>query len=307
MKTIKFISAILLAIVITFSFNACSDDDDNDNNNGNNPTGSPIKGFDILFPQSNTLTHTIDLNYENDKISGGKLYLKYFPALESNIYITYTEDKITVSSKGEDCNNDMYGDWRWQVDDVGCDHLFTFVLENGRAKSCAVKSNEDKPYYVYFEYNSEGYLSEISTQKEWYDKTAKINFTYSNGALTKYTYTTGYDDETYNSTYSVTNSKIENKSNLPVVLYMIAAELAGGDERDFNCLYFSYLGIFGNTPKYYPSLIAGGSSKESETVTFDYQFDKNSNISSASFNYKSKSTHYDDEEDNYMLNFKFSY
>ena len=57
----------------------------------------------------------------------------------------------------------------------------------------------------------------------------------------------------------------------------------------------SYLGIFGNTPKYYPLSI----NNDEKKVRLNYQLDKNNNITSASWNMENN--------DEMNMNFKFSY
>lgn len=254
MKQIKFISVLLLATIF-LGFTACGDDDKDIS------TGSVIKKIEF----GNYLT--ADINYNDAKPTGSKIYSPYFPLLSANISVSYQDNKIVVTSKGVDDEGfGLDGDWS-----------LTYTLENGLAKSCTAKTPWENETITSFSYNSDGYLSKITSKAN--GDTEMIDFSYNNGNLIKYVYT-----ESNNSkiTYSVSTSNVENKSKFPMELYAIATETAGGGDLRFNSLYLSYLGVFGKTSTHLPEKINWEYYNESEYCSFTYKTDGSGNITSVS-------------------------
>ena len=271
MKTIKFIPVIILTTMM-LGFTACNDnDDDNDNVS---PVGSKITKME--FSWENIPYLAANINYSDSKVTGCDVYSPYFPLLQANISISYQGNKIIVSSNGEDDEEGWFDG----------NYTFTYTLENGRAISCITETPYKKETNnISYEYNNDGYLSKVIVKENGsggHSHKSELNFIYYENDLIKMEYS---DDEYYLDKVisTVTNSTIENKSNFPSALLVIAAEMGvpSGD-LIFNSLYMSYLGIFGKTPKHYQSSMTYTVSEfyGKEGVAFDYSIDKNGNINS---------------------------
>lgn len=268
MKTIRFISAVLLATVMIFSFNACDDDDD-----ATNPIGSKIKKMEFITESIPFLA--ADLNYSDSKISGCDIYSPYFPLVKASVSVSYQGNKIIISSNGKD-DEEGWLDGKWK---------FSYTLENGRAISC-ISEREEGDWSTYkninYEYNNEGYLSEIIIVRTVNGKErgkSKLSFVYHENNLIKLEYT---DDEYPNNIVcTISNSSIENKNNFPTALLAIATELAGFGGHEYNSLYASYLNIFGKISKHHPSSIIcryGKNDDDEDKVFFNYSIDSKNNI-----------------------------
>ncbi|MDL2223797.1 DUF4595 domain-containing protein [Bacteroidales bacterium OttesenSCG-928-M06] len=115
----------------------------------------------------------------------------------------------------------------------------TYMLNNnGLATSCIVKDkngNIDKEYT--FDY-SEGYLTRMSYSDSYGTET--ITFIYSNGNITKINYKTKYDNESYTFTYSSQTNK--GRIVCPILLDVF-----------FDSLPAYYAGILGKATANLPS------------------------------------------------------
>lgn len=277
MKKFKLLTVVFLLSTLFVGFNACSNDDDEGGKKEETPTGSLIKQvtFKSLDGSWSFLNFVADMSYSGNKITSCKISNQLFPLIYANVNVIYQDNKIIVTSKGEDDEE------RW----LNGEYTFTFTMKDGYAISCEKKvryENDDKYYISNINfYYKDGYLSRVILKDTWSnEEELYFNYVDDNSLIVKHT--EGWDGgNTRTTEYNFKASKIENKNNFPVELYFIPANI----NADFNCLYMSYLGIFGKTPNYYPVSVDSDSDIDPDRRkwTFDYKLDDNKNITSASW------------------------
>jgi len=234
-KTFRFIGMVLMAVLVSVSFAACSDDDDDNGGNGGKVNTSSV--FTAGLPKSvagMSMTYNSDGTLASISDGGTRASFEYGSATRA---VADNAVRMTIYEDGE-----VF---------ATCDLLLN---ASGFVKSCTETCDGDVDTWD-FGYNNDGQLNYMKRSEGGNEVTS---ITYQNGNIVK-AKTVSEDDGDQNEC-SISYSSQENKGGIMLFDATLGIDM---DEME----YAYYAGLLGKATKNLPK---SNVDEEGETTTFTW-------------------------------------